>query len=152
MIAEYLKPKRFLAIVLRFSLVVALIATSVDMFKIYDRWTDESVKRQFAIATMDCAIKIPRERLESKENEHGLFDVAPLGCGVGDDGVHFWVSDEELQQHRDGTYFSPLFHRPAEFLSGLVTFAKYFFSVNIFGLLLAAAFRIGRWIIGNSSG
>lgn len=148
MITEYLKPKRVLRIVLRLSLVVALIATSIDTFKIYDRWTDESVDRQFATATMDCAIKLPRERIESTRNEYGLFDVAPLGCGAGTDGVHFWVSDEELQQHREGKYFSPLNHRPSEFLSILITFAQYFFLVNLFGILLAGAFGIGRWIIG----
>jgi hypothetical protein len=148
LIAEYLKPKRFLRIVLRLSLVVALIATSIDTFKIYDRWADESVDRKFATATMDCAIKLPRERIESTRNEYGLFDVAPLGCGAGTDGVHFWVSDEELQQYRDGKYFSPLNHRPSEFLTVLITFAQYFFSVNLFGILLVAAFGIGRWIIG----
>jgi len=151
LIVEYLKPKRFLTIVLRLSLVVALIASSIDTFKIYDRWTDESVDRQFATATMDCAIKLPRERIESVRNEYGLFDVAPLGCGAGTDGVHFWVSNEELQQHRDGKYFSPLSHQPSEFLSVLITFAQYFFSVNLFGIVLVAAIAVGRWIIGNSA-
>ena len=151
MIAEYLKPKRFLRIVLRLSLVVALIATSIDTFKIYDRWTDESLDRQFATATMDCAIKLSRERIESTRNEYGLFDVAPLGCGAGTDGVNFWVSDEELQQYRDGKYFSPLNHRPSEFLSVLVTFAQYCLSVNLIGIVLVAAFRIARWVIGNST-
>ena len=149
MISEYLKPRRFLAIVFRLSFVVALIATSIDTFKIYDRWTDESVARQFAMATMDCAIKLPRERIESTRNEYGFIDVAPLGCGAGSDGVHFWVSNEALQQHRVGKYFSPLFHRPSEFLSVLITFAQYFFVVNLIGVLLVAAFKVSRWIIGN---
>lgn len=135
----------------RLSLVVAVIATSIDSFKIYDRWTDESVARQLAIATMDCAIKLPRERIESTINEFGLFDVASLGCGAGSDGVHFWVRDEELQQHREGKYFSPLSHRPSEFLSVLMTFAAYFVVVNLIGIALVAMFGIGRWIVGRPS-
>ena len=148
MITEWLKPKRFLAIFFRLSLIVALIATTVDTFEIYKRWADESVDRQFATATMDCAIKLPRDRVESTRNEYGFIDVAPLGCGAGSDGVHFWVSNEALQQHRVGKYFSPLFHRPSEFLSVLITFAQYFFVVNFLGIFLVGALRVARWIIG----
>jgi len=148
LIAEYLKPKRFLAICFRLSLIVALIATTVDAFEIYKRWADESVDRQFATATMDCAIKLPRDRVESTRNEYGLIDVAPLGCGAGTDGVHFWVSDEELQQHREGKYFSPLSRRPSELFPALITFTQYFFLVNLIGVLIVAALKLGRWIIG----
>jgi hypothetical protein len=148
LLTKYLEQKRFIATAFRLSLVVAAIAMSIDAFRIYDRWTDESVARQFATATMDCAVKISRERIESTRNEYGLFDVARLGCGAGADGVHFWVRDEELQQHRDGKYFSPLSHSPSEFLSALTTFAQYFFLANLFCILIVAALRVGRWIIG----
>jgi hypothetical protein len=128
--------------------VVALVAAGGDVFKIYVRLTDESVARQFTTATMDCAIKLPSEKIESTRNEYGLIDVARLGCGAGTDGVHFWVSDEELQQHREGKYFSPLSGGPSEFLSALTTFVQYFLVVNVIGILIVAAFKVGRWIIG----
>lgn len=138
---------RYLRIVLRLSIVVAIASASVTLYRGYDDWKSAQESYERTVGIMNCAIRLSSKQLASKKNEFGLMDVAPV-CGVGSDGKTFWVSEQELEDHRNDKYMEALDFRPPAFdvMRVSTMFFIAFVVVNLIGILLLAAHRTFRWV------
>lgn len=138
---------RYFRIVFRLSIVVAIVSATVTAYQGYEAWQSEHQGYERTVRIMNCAIRLSPEQLASKKNEFGLMDVAPV-CGVGSDGKTFWVSEQELEDHRNDMHMEALDFRPPVFdvMRVSTMFFIAFVVVNLIGILLLAAHRTFRWV------
>jgi hypothetical protein len=138
---------RYFRTVFRLSIVVAIVSATVIAYQGYEAWQSENQSYERTVRIMNCAIRLSPQQLASKKNEFGLLDVAPV-CGVGSDGKTFWVSVQEIEDHRNDKYMEALELRPPMFdvMRVSTTFFTVFVVVNLIGILLFAAHRTFRWV------
>ncbi len=150
--------QRYFKIVFRLSIVIGVIAALVDANNIRQNYFTERAERYDLVVTsqrtFDCASKLNEAQLSAVRNEYGFYDVAIYGCGIGEGvgGKTFFVSDDELESHRNGNfeltngeYLDPVGSITC-WESNLSVLAFAFFALNLLGTGLYFLFLLGKWI------
>ena len=142
-------PKRILGITFRLSLVVGLIAAGVDAYRVNAHYSEANVEYRQTAARMDCAIKVPVEQLRDVKTDYELYDLSKF-CAPKEFGGYFLVREEELSAHRRGEFMKDNDYRGRRFnwQSTGTAFITYAAFINIIGLILLAAAKTLRWVIG----
>jgi hypothetical protein len=146
---------RYFRVIFKISIVMAIIAATFDAISTRQNYLSELERHQklteddqaFRII-FDCAIRLTDQQLEYLRNDYGNYDVARLGCGIGDDGKTFFVSDSELASHKAGT-FLPLrdfVTVSVDLNSILITLLAVLTAVNAIGAILYLSFLLFNWI------
>lgn len=148
--------QRYFKIFFRLSIVVGVIAGLVDANNIRQNYVVDRLERlelvMAAQRAFECALTLKDVQLDQIRNESGLYDVAAYGCGVGIDGKTYFISDEELAQHKNGTYFltNGDFLEPngsiTDWRSNIATFGIALVALNLIAVGVYLLFILSKWI------
>ncbi len=143
--------RRYFFIVARLSVVLGIVAASVNAYQVLDYWWNEEQSIQRQTMSMNCALRYSDrdlERVRFSPNTTDLFDISRLGCGYGIDGKTFLVRREELNLHREGKLLQPNAYPKIDLRQNFLAFLAYAALVNLLGLFVYGAYRVLRWVWG----
>ena len=130
----------------RLSVAVAVLAAAYGAYErmaAFSATKDRSLKM---MVTLECGSRLSEETLRRTLNEHGLLDLAKVGCA----SEPFRASFEELRQARDGVFRREWeetkfdLKSAAEYAFGYAVTAL--FAVNLLGLAFVAVRAVFGWI------
>lgn len=144
---SWLSTRYFIGMVLRLSIVVAVISGAVDASKRWNEYTADQSDHYRRGTAYECAAKLPRETVVQSLNSFGNFDAAKFGCSGGQ--TSFWISVMEFDQIRRGEDIRGKpwrvpFDLGATAAVGLIAFVL----STMAGVLLFGAINLTRWILG----
>lgn len=148
-VQEGFNRRRFLQLVLRLSLVVAITAAVYDQFTIYTTAVDQQREYREAERVYSCAVRLSKEVLEKYRSGLGNYDVGRACSSTFRRDGSFIVSGDELDQFRQGRPITEIF-KPREWydlnrflwvllLTALIT--------NLVGIVALGCYLLVKWVI-----
>jgi hypothetical protein len=141
-------PRKFMAIVLRLSIVAGVGFGLFDSYQTLNEWDAQQTANTRNKIRYLCAANIQDDWLNKNTNVFGTVDVAPI-CGADADEKTFFVRSSEIAATRSGEdiYAGIGWRKPYDITKAFVAFVAGFIGTILLGTAMLALFIVGRWIV-----
>jgi hypothetical protein len=144
---SWLSPRYFIGMIVRLSVVVAVIAGAIDAATRWNEYSIEQTDHYRRATAYECAARLPRETVVKSLNSSGNFDAAKFGCSGGQ--TSFWISLMEFDEIKRGKDIRLAPWRvPFDLAMTMLAALVALILATMAGMLLFGAIILTRWVLG----